>query len=260
MSLTLRLAAAAAALAVPAVAALAGPVADLPGAATPATLLGANGPEATEFYNNLPGQGEGVFTSSLRPNRTADDVTLSAAGVKLEGFQFGFSTTAGTTAFTAAVRIFDGTDAGATGSNPLLAGELSSFTVSFDNLNPAGGSFISSPISLTGLPGGGIDVLDGDFIFEIRFLNAAGAEFPNTTSPVTVLFDGTGVNVGASEDLYWRDVDGDGTIDADEGRFFSGPPNLANFALSFTGSPIPEPTSLGLAALAGLGLLRRRRA
>ncbi len=205
-------------------------------------------------YQNVPVGAETVFTTGSSPRTSGgDDVTLAGSNVLLTSMRFGFSTSGVQPNFDARIRLWDTIDVAGNFGGSLLADVRVSFT------GVAAGTFLSNPIDLTSLVGGGATVPDNNFGFQISFLN------PGTTAlvpsdRVTYLFDGTGVNMGWSDDVYWRDVNNDQVIVASESRNFGGGANLANMVLEFEGTPLPAPGPVGLMALAGFAAARRRRA
>jgi hypothetical protein len=149
------------------------------------------------------------------------------------------------------------------------------FTVSFSG--QSAGAFITNDIaipsgaSVTANPGnlGVPDVTD--VYVQLDFFQP-GTTTPVLNNAVTYLFDGTGTNTGftfaspivggtgaSAEEVYWRDVNGNGTINGDEARTF-GAAFRSNMVLELTGDIVPEPASLGLIGLAIPFLSRRRRA
>lgn len=251
------------------------------------TRLGA-GPEAT-LYNNIPGTGEGVSTTTSTPRTSgADEFFIVASpgqhAALLTSMVFGYSIpTGGATAFDARITVWDDIDYAAT-TTPQFANQKARFTLSFTN--QTSGAWITNPVDLTTLAGGGITVTDNpanndlvgapggtngyiDGYFQVDFFS------PGTTTQLpangaTFIFDTTGVNAGttfanpvlggdgtAAGEFYWRDVDANSTIIGNEARSLTG--SRANLVLSFDGNIVPEPTSLSALALGGL-LLRRRRA
>ncbi len=247
--------------------------------------------EATVLYDNTPGASEGVLTTTSTPRTTGGDEFIivgspSQHSALLTSMQFGYSVaTGGPAAFDAKVTFFDDIDYAATTGAQFL-NPRASFTLNFTG--QTAGAFITAPIDLTGLSGGGVTLTDNpanndfpsgsgnsngfiDGFFVVSFLNA-GTSTNVTSNGVTFLFDSSGVNVGSSYDtagptapvfggtqadaVYWRDADGNQTIIGNEARSFAAP-TRANFVLHLEGNLVPEPTSL--TAVAGLGMLIRRR-
>lgn len=235
--------------------------------------------EAVVLYDNVPGAGETVFSTTSTPRTGgADEAMITGPAALVTSMQFGFLVGAGgPAAFDARVRFWDDINFAAGAGTPQFGNIKADFTVSFTN--QVAGAFITSPIDLTGLPGGGVSVTSNpanlgvanitDTYVQLDFLQ------PGTTTPVagnlvTYIFDGSGVNVGdtfaspilggdgtAASEVYWRDVSADGIITGDEARAFAAP-NRSNFVLHLEGEVIPEPASLGLLGLSCLGLVRRR--
>lgn len=214
-----------------------------------AVVAGAN---AALVYSNIAG---GTFTSGASPRTNMlDDFTLAAGQEnKVTGFNFGFSNTA--TSFDVLVQFWDTVDFGAASGAAVVTGNVGGFILQYRDL--AAGTYTSGMISLTGLPGGGITLNDRDGAVQVAFLNP-GTNTLLANNGGTMLFAGGGVSTGASQDVYWRDTQPDGNFTGEEARFFSGPPNLANFYMEI--EAVPEPGTmialgLGLAAVAA----RRRK-
>jgi hypothetical protein len=233
------------------------------------------------LYDNTPAGAEQVFTTTSAPRTGgADEALFSGAGGLLTGLQFGYSVaTGGPAAFDARVRFFDDINLTAGAGTPQFLNQVGQITVPFTG--QTAGAFITNSISLTGQPGGGVAVTANPVTIGVPNVTDVYVQIdffqPGTTTPVannlvTYLFDTTGVNAGytfaspqaggtgaATEEVYWRDANGNGTIEGDEARGFAAP-TRANFVLKLEGNVIPEPASLALAALTGLLTLRRRRA
>ena len=232
------------------------------------------------LYDNTPVGAEQVFTTTSAPRTGgADEALFGGAGGLLTALQFGYSVAAGgPAAFDARVRFFDDINLTAGAGTPQFLNQVGQITVPFTA--QTAGAFITNSISLTGQPGGGVAVTANpvtigvpnvtDVYVQVDFFQP-GTTTPVANNAVTYLFDTSGVNAGytfaspqaggtgaATEEVYWRDANGNGTIEGDEARGFAAP-TRANFVLKLEGNVIPEPASLGLVAVAGLATLRRRR-
>ena len=232
------------------------------------------------LYDNTPVGAEQVFTTTSAPRTGgADEALFSGVGGLLTSLQFGYSVAAGgPAAFDARVRFFDDINLTAGAGTPQFLNQVGQITVPFTA--QTAGAFITNSITLTGQPGGGVSVTANpvtigvpnvtDVYVQVDFFQP-GTTTPVANNAVTYLFDTTGVNAGytfaspqaggtgaATEEVYWRDANGNGTIEGDESRGFAAP-TRANFVLKLEGNVIPEPASLGLVAVAGLATLRRRR-
>jgi hypothetical protein len=219
--------------------------------AMPIRLEGFKSRDGALAYSNVPPPDDGdLFRSSFNPWHALDDNTFSGGpaeggDVTVIGAEFGFFVIGeGVASFDVFVRFFDTLDPE---SDPVNSDLLGAFRVTISDVEP--GAYLTGLIDLKSF--GGIYFPDNDFATNVFFFE------PGTNEPsdrATPAFYGEGVAVGTSEDVYWRDVDGNNQYDSNEARFFGGYPNLANFAMQLT---IPEP-SAALALLAGACLLRRR--
>ena len=270
-------AAAASGIALPGATALAAPQ-DNVGPAVP--MRGEVSATEAVLYDNTPVGAETVFTTTSVPRTGgADEALFNGVGALLTSLQFGYSVAAGgPAAFDARVRFFDDVNLTAGAGTPQFQNQVGQVTVPFTG--QVAGAFITNPISLTGQPGGGVTVTQNpvnlgvpnitDVYVQVDFFQP-GTTTPVANNAVTYLFDTTGVNAGftfaspqvggdgtAADEVYWRDANGNGTIEGDEARGFAAP-TRANFVLKLDGTVIPEPASLGAVALTGLLTLRRRR-
>ena len=203
----------------------------------------------------------------------------------LTSYRLGFQIAAGgPAAFDVRTRIWDNIDAVAT-TTAQFNTQVADFTLSFTG--QTAGAFISNPVSLATLPGGGVTVTSSAFsgaglidaYVQLDFLQP-GTLTPVLNNSVTYIFDGTGVNTGFSlgsaelggtqaDDVYWRDANGNGIITANEGRNFTAP-DRANFVMEFSGvvaasAVVPETNTLallafGVAPVIGMVIPRRRKA
>ena len=233
------------------------------------------------LYDNTPTGAETVFNTTSTPRTGgADEALFNAPAALLTSFQFGYLVdTGGPAAFDARVRFFDDIDFNATTpASQQFTNQVGEITVPLTGQVP--GAFVTNSISLTGQPGGGVSVTSNPTNLEVPNVTDVYVQIdffqPGTTTPVannlvTYIFDGSGPNAGftfsspvvggngtVAQELYWRDANANGVINGDEARGFA--TGRANFVLRLEGNVIPEPASLGLVALAGVGLLRRRRA
>lgn len=239
--------------------------------------------EASVLYSNVPTGAETVFTTTAAPRTSGGDEAYFAApqGALITSMSFGYSVaTGGPAAFDVRVQAYDQFGTGTAATDPTFVSKKADFTLNFTG--QTAGAFITNPIDLTALPGGGVSVgpstAGGTYsgyattFWTFTFVQP-GTSTAVASNAVTFLFDGSGVNVGTNEeglfglpnDLYGRDgAPGgsglNGIIENGELRSFGGTAgNLSNFVLELQGNLVPEPTSLATLALGGL-VLRRRRA
>lgn len=188
--------------------------------------VGAQG--ATYVYENIL---DNVFTTTTRPPRAIDDVTLASGQTKFNCVNFGFNIN-GTTAIDLRVEInfFQTINYGAN-PGPLNSGPLGTVVVTYLGLLP--GQYQSGLVDFSGSLGT-VTVADGNLGVELVFRD------PNTmalSTRTTVVFAGGGPAIGSSIDMYARDVNGNSVYDAGEGRTFTGGINQANFFLELAYSP-----------------------
>jgi len=218
---------------------------------------------AALVYDNMPATGS-YFTSGIRPAFIADDFDLapvgSNPGVQITGIEFGFNANAATN-FDVVVSFYRDLDFTAAAGGNIFASSptpVASYLIGSFNL-PAAGSYSSGLISLgTGFTLPAISnyaTMNHGITFE--FLNAGTT---TRSTAVTALFQGNPVAVGASEDVYWRDADSNGTFTGSDARSFGGTQGfLANAAFRLDSSPVPEPASMLALGMGALALVRKRR-
>jgi hypothetical protein len=178
----------------------------------------------TTVYDNRAGN---TFTVGVRPARVLDDVVLSSGSTNFGCIEVGFNVALADSALQMEVQFYETVNYGV-GAGVINTGPLGGFTVNLGSVSA--GVFTTGLIDFTSLIPGGITVADGNLGIDVIFRNAANGNLSFTT---TALFAGGGPTVGSSLDQYARDVNGNGQYDAGEGRFFNGPPNLANVYLRF---------------------------
>ena len=260
--------------------ALAGPtVFDQAGPAVP--MRGDVSAGEAVLYDNTPTGAETVFsTTSVPRTGGADEALFNAPAALLTGLQFGYLVAAGgPAAFDARIRIFDDINLVSMppAGTPQFLNPVGEVTVPLTG--QTAGAFVSNPVSLAALPGGGATVTANPVALGVPNVTDAYVQIdffqPGTTTPVaadavTYIFDGTGPNAGftfssptvggtgaVADEVYWRDVNNNGVISTDEARGFTA--SRANFVLRLEGNVIPEPASLALVSTAALALLARRR-
>lgn len=200
---------------------------------------GTAGPCPLAYQNNV----SPYFSSGAQPRRALDDISFtpgpaSGGPVDVDGINIGFviTGTGAAGAFDIEFTIYDNLDGTAT---PVNSGPLSpTYRISISaGLTPGGWITglvtLSTPITVPD-DGGAIDVL--------FFEPGSGTPFTRATH----LFAGGGVLIGSSQDVYWRDANGNGQYDPSDARFFNGPPNLANFYLELTGCLGSPPCAVDL--------------
>jgi hypothetical protein len=232
------------------------------------------------LYSNVPQGAEGVTTTGSVPRTGgADEVGFVGPAAIIESMQFGVGIFAGgPAAFDARVRIFDDVNFAAGAGQPQFVNQVAQFTIAFTGQAP--GAFITAPIDLSPLPGGGVLVTSNPVNLGVPNVTDAYVQLdffqPGTTTPVagdlvTYLFDPSGVNAGltlaspqlggngtAAEEIYWRDANANGVIAGDELRSL-GAAARSNWVLRLDGTVVPEPSSVALLTLLAAGALARRR-
>lgn len=164
-----------------------------------------------------------------------------------DGANHGFVVNTVTSSFDMEVRYYDTMNSGATPVNSVFLG---GYILRFNNLAPGG--YVTGLFDFTDLGLSDIAFPDDNWGIELSFYNQGTTTYHTN---VTGAFSGDGTEVGSSQDVYWRDANGNGVFSSDEARTFGGGTLLANFYLQLT----PEPASMGLLGLGALALIRRRR-
>lgn len=194
-------------------------------------------PQATaeRFYDNL--SMDWLYFSEVQPHRAGDDASFlpdeaCAAPVRITSVEFGFFVNpgpGGDTSFDAHCLFYRRLDPGAT---PVSSDCLGGFILEFRNIM-GDQAYTTGPIDLTPIFGQGIPFTSASFFVDIRFYQPGSATELSTRA--TPILSGTGPRLGSSDDLYWRDADGDGQYGPADARTFGGRPALANFYLALDG-------------------------
>jgi hypothetical protein len=225
----------------------------IPGAPTPLSL-GDRGSSTVLYDNTLTGAETGFNGTATPRNSIADDFDTLLSNVTIESMDFGIVTThtSGTASFDIRVTFWEDADLLGAGN---ITGNKASFIIPVSGIGI--GAFTTGILTLP-VP---VAYADGAGAVSFEFFN------PGSTSVryanATMFFDGTGVNTGFGDDVFWRDgaAGGDGlngNYVGGEARFFGGAPNLANTYLQLNG--VPAPSAVALLGLGGLVAGRRRRA
>lgn len=202
---------------------------------------GFDGRGFNEVYNNMP-QG-GFFTTGASPRTSiGDDFQTGISNLEVCAVNVIFGNQ-GTVASDVLIRVSIYDTISSAGDWSGLAGQA---TYRFNALAP--GFYFSGDLAVSAT------LADGEGGAQFEFFDTAGNRL---SSGWTVGFNGAGVTLGTSADVYWRDVNNDGTLVASEARTFGGGANLANVAMSI--KAVPAPGALALLGLGGLVAGRRRR-
>lgn len=231
-----------------------------------ALLIGvssANVCTAQIIYDNSQGN---LFTASAAPRYAMDDIHLSADEYfEIDKIRVGFAVagSGGAADFDILVRYWDEVDffPMATPSGlPINRGFLGSAIIPIRGVD--NGFYSTGWVDIPN-----IITFDGKIGAEVSFWNPGTAvlhgnakltaqEMANFSRRATHLFAGGPVEIGNSEDVYWRDVDGNGQFDPSDQRNFGGYPNLANFYHGI--QAVPEPSTLAVTLLGVIATLRRK--
>lgn len=209
-----------------------------------ALVAAAGSAQAAIVYDNLPGAGESYFTSGSSPRTSlADDFVTGIANLQVQSVKtLIVNQNTAASSMILRISIWDGFDV-----NGNVVGLLGQAAYQFNNVGVGG--FFTGDLAVAA------NVADGDGVVSFEYFSTAGTRL---TSGWTIGFDGSGVNVGSSQDVYWRDVNNDGAYAGTETRSFGGAAgSLANLAFNIQG--IPTPGTLALIGLGGLAAGRRRR-
>jgi len=232
-------------------------------------LGGGIGPEATLVYDSTANATAGLVFTTNNPNASfGDDFTPTAAfnPIKVTGVNFGFVVPANTAVpnCDAIVTFYDVENGAATATTPALTSPIN------PSVRINVGSFASNT-AIQGFQSGMVDV------------SALGLQIPNNANGISIAFvaantntilTGTtitpGLSAGAvapgSNFLTYFYLDGfggaplDGNYTGAERVGFGGAnTNNNKLWLQIQGDPVPEPATIGLAGLAVVGLISRRR-
>jgi hypothetical protein len=211
------------------------------------TLVYACGVDVT-----LPGAG--YLRSTALPKRVLDRVSLfpgagQGSGQLVNGVAVAFWSVAAVASpmqdVEVEVEILDDINVGAAANTPLASTSAGTFRMVFNP--PAAGwanntIYRGNVVSLSSLPGGGMQVADGDIAVDLRCFAPGGTGIPGLSADFTpALWDGgaaavSNPQVGASGGNYYRDSDADGMVEAAEGFTFAN--RLANLAVGLQADPV----------------------
>jgi subtilisin-like proprotein convertase family protein len=209
------------------------------------------------IYENGVNATAGFFTNTVLPRRGVDDVSFSpgpgaGAGRLVTSMEVSFATIATVVNLTRDVEVevelwnnFD--TANPPTQNPLLSGSAGGFRLVFQA--PAAGwanntIYISNPVDLTTLPGGGILTADDAIGMEYRYYAPGGSGNTGLNTDFQLGywdFNGGLPSVGSSANFFYRDVNGNGIYESGEARQFTAPA-MGNFVVSLTADVAPAVT------------------
>ncbi|MBL8762710.1 MAG: hypothetical protein JNM07_00385 [Phycisphaerae bacterium] len=185
-----------------------------------------------------------VFSSGAQPNRAIDDGSFAGGPVSNPGaglsptvdkmrVSFRVLPAAGTTGFDMVVQFFDTLTPNA---SPVNTDFIAGFRVGYGAV-AQGAYYTDLDLGANAIT---IPFGDDDWACEVLFLQP-GTDTLMATGQITVLFQGSGDNTrmvpaaGASEDVYWRDSNNNGTYDdPTDARTFTGDFNEAIFFINMS--------------------------
>lgn len=185
----------------------------------------------TLVYDNTGGP---LLTNLAQPRQVLDDVQLipgPAARIQtpllISGIDLAFSVeTLGNFDLEVAIYTSINTSAGS-GESITSGSPLSSFVIPIHDL-PNTGAWQTGPVDLTSLPGGGIRLNGTSLFLRVRYLqpqttNVAENVTPTFASSWNITDWSSTRSAGRSCSGCFRDVDGDGVLEASEFRTFNFP-------------------------------------
>jgi hypothetical protein len=182
-----------------------------------------------------------LFLADVQPHRAGDDGSFAGvpgSGVIVTCVEFGMYVNPGANGeadFDAYCLFYDTLNPNAT---PVNSDFIAGFFLELRGIQGEV-AYTTGMIDLAPIFPDGIRIPDRNWFVDLRFYQPGSTTL--LSARATPMFSGTGVLVGASEDVYWRDADDNGLYDPTDARFFGGGTSLANFYLAIDGVPLLPP-------------------
>lgn len=184
----------------------------------------------TVYYDNTATPYGYVFSSGAAPRRAMDDIVLAGgAGAYTDTHTVGWVASLAED-FDMYVQFFD--NISLTTADPVNSGFISGYFFEVRGV-PAGAWYTILDVGSIG----GVTFPDDNFGMEHLWFEPGSTTTLSNNGTAMFPVTGAGPVVGTSEDVYFRDADNNGRYNnPPDGRFFGGPPYLANFFAALAGS------------------------